>query len=625
MNRPAPSLTSEMMSRRPLRVGRVAIDRVSRDAVWPGGSERLQPQSLKVLSVLAARSGEVVTREELVQLCWDGRIVGEDVINRSISLLRHFAERAGGFEIETVPRAGYRLVERQASETRRRMRGMAAGAGGIVLAGVAAFLFLQHRPVAADSATLSVTVMPFTADQNDPAERQLATNARNSVVRTLTDSGLSVGSEDGPSQPASDLRIYGEIGRSAQSFTGTVRVEEVGRSAIIMSHQLTADQRQAADLPDQMGANVAAALSWTGPLIHRDEKHPSDSAFVAQLLDQDSNEAKDLWRAFEFEHRNAPNAPGSEIAQYELAMDTGLLMRVLPDAERTADISAARIAGDRVRRLDPGFGDGSVPQCLLYPLVRMRACEDQLRGALARDPQAAFVPHFLSRLMDNVGRTGEAEWLAGAALAQDQYAPSKIAHMIEMYEAVGDSPAAERLYRSGSRLWPTFLFIFRLRSEGIAERGDFDALYRFEQSYRANLPRFYDSALSLAQAVRARSRAGVVADCPRTSIDLKIAECMLGFARIGDLDDAFAYADLVYPQRRGRTPADEERLWLQDSFQLDTALLTGRGAAPMRRDPRYLALAGRLGLLDYWRSGRLPDFCTRAREPVCAQITGRPA
>jgi hypothetical protein len=35
-------------------------------------------------------------------------------------------------------------------------------------------------------------------------------------------------------------------------------------------------------------------------------------------------------------------------------------------------------------------------------------------------------------------------------------------------------------------------------------------------------------------------------------------------------------------------------------------------------------LADRVGLLDYWRSGRLPDFCTKAHEPVCARITRKP-
>src|SRR6478672_11476436 len=106
MNRPATlhSIMAGVADRRPFKVGRATIDPISRDAMWPGGQERLQPQTLKVLVTLVSRRGEVVTRDELVQLCWDGRIVGDDVINRSISLLRQFAERAGGFTIETVPR-----------------------------------------------------------------------------------------------------------------------------------------------------------------------------------------------------------------------------------------------------------------------------------------------------------------------------------------------------------------------------------------------------------------------------------------------------------------------------------------------------------------------------------------
>jgi hypothetical protein len=45
----------------------------------------------------------------------------------------------------------------------------------------------------------------------------------------------------------------------------------------------------------------------------------------------------------------------------------------------------------------------------------------------------------------------------------------------------------------------------------------------------------------------------------------------------------------------------------------------------MRTDARFLPLADRIGLLDYWRSGRLPDFCTKAHDPVCARISARRA
>jgi hypothetical protein len=40
----------------------------------------------------------------------------------------------------------------------------------------------------------------------------------------------------------------------------------------------------------------------------------------------------------------------------------------------------------------------------------------------------------------------------------------------------------------------------------------------------------------------------------------------------------------------------------------------------MRRDPRFLALAERTGLLAYWRTGRAPDFCQQKPEAVCREL-----
>ena len=124
MNRPFAGrpIIMELAAREPFRLGNAMIDPVAHEAHWPGGDERLQPQAFKVLMALAAKRGDVVTRDELVELCWDGRIVGDDVINRAISLLRPFAERAGGFSIVTVPRVGYRLIEDSRGNPAKRRR-----------------------------------------------------------------------------------------------------------------------------------------------------------------------------------------------------------------------------------------------------------------------------------------------------------------------------------------------------------------------------------------------------------------------------------------------------------------------------------------------------------------------
>lgn len=76
-------------------------------------TEAVEPRVMQALIVLAQAKGGVLSRDELVQRCWGGRIVSEDAINRCIAKVRKLCELDGGgsFAIETIPRVGYRLVE----------------------------------------------------------------------------------------------------------------------------------------------------------------------------------------------------------------------------------------------------------------------------------------------------------------------------------------------------------------------------------------------------------------------------------------------------------------------------------------------------------------------------------
>ena len=605
----------------PFRLGRLRVDPPAHEYAIDGTACRMQPQTLKVLVALHDKLGQVVTRDELVDRCWDGRIVGEDVINRSISLLRRLAGE-GDFEIETVPRAGYRLREVAAPDARARNYPLVAGLALAAAAAAAGTFFLVPQRQPSRSATLAVALVPFTAEHGNAAEKGVATDTDESVTRMLTESGFSVQTADPMARPQPDLLVSGQISGAGGPLTASVKVEDVRRHVVILSHRLDALPGRGADLPDEIGANLAGSLSWADELLRLDEQHPSDPAVIAQMLDQFTNEDFDFWRTYEFSRRHAPSEPNSAVAQWQLAMVTGLVMHALPVEDRPAAVAAAVAASDRAISLDPKLGDFQVPWCMLHPLVRLAECEDHLRAGLRSDPQSAWAPSFLAHLMNNVGRTSEAAMLDAASLAEDTYAPSKIAQAIIMFDAIRDDGRAQSLYQRGARLWPTTHFLLKLRLQGIAESGDFARFERLpEEVGAANLPGYYPSVLALAGAVRAHSRQKARAACPRDSTARLVATCMIAFAQIGDLDDAFALADELYPSRLGRSAAENEKLWLADPLVLDTAFLTGSGAAPMRRDPRYLALAQRLGLLDYWRTGRLPDFCTQAHEPVCAHIS----
>lgn len=78
------------------------------------GLERsvIEPRVMQVLVALHKAAGTVVTKDELVLSCWEGRIVGDDAINRVISRLRRVSEGIGkgALVVETVARVGYRLT-----------------------------------------------------------------------------------------------------------------------------------------------------------------------------------------------------------------------------------------------------------------------------------------------------------------------------------------------------------------------------------------------------------------------------------------------------------------------------------------------------------------------------------
>jgi TolB-like protein len=90
-------------------LGAVEVRPAIREVVSGERRETLEPRIMQVLVALARQRGEMVSRDDLIQSCWGGRIVGEDSISRCISGLRRLAEQVGGFSVETVTRVGYRL------------------------------------------------------------------------------------------------------------------------------------------------------------------------------------------------------------------------------------------------------------------------------------------------------------------------------------------------------------------------------------------------------------------------------------------------------------------------------------------------------------------------------------
>lgn len=143
-----------------MQLGPMLVSPSRRLIEGPGGHAHLEPLIMQVFLLLLDAGGKVVTRKELFDQCWGGVFVGDDSLNRAILKLRRTGAQVapGLFEIETIPRTGYRFtgeilhfIVKGATDTdagaarplsRRLLVGGCAAAAAIASAGG---LWLIHR------------------------------------------------------------------------------------------------------------------------------------------------------------------------------------------------------------------------------------------------------------------------------------------------------------------------------------------------------------------------------------------------------------------------------------------------------------------------------------------------
>jgi Tol biopolymer transport system component/DNA-binding winged helix-turn-helix (wHTH) protein len=187
--KPRPSFID--LAREPgFRLGAAEVRPSLREVRLGDRSDVLEPRVMQVLVALVRADGGLLTRDDLIEQCWGGVIVGEDAITRCVSLLRRLAEALDGraFRIETLAKVGYRLTAAPVeagtiavgvldeapapgapppsppARRLRRGRVAAAAALAVLLAGAAAFVVRSndrggwiaegYRPIAEEAGAL---------------------------------------------------------------------------------------------------------------------------------------------------------------------------------------------------------------------------------------------------------------------------------------------------------------------------------------------------------------------------------------------------------------------------------------------------------------------------------------
>ena len=507
----------------------------------------------------------------------------------------------------------------------KRNRIWAAVAGLFLLVAAVGAFFFQNVINAPDKPLKpTIALLPFTTASPDPELRQLASQTRDSIAHTFSESGVPLRLQNAApkeGQRPVDFLISGDISRNGEKILATVRLDEVAHGVTVYSKRFEAGREDVSKMPERIGAQMAGNLTWSFPMRLLDRRRPLDTAILADLLQDDFT--GDSLQAYQNAKRAVAKAPDRQVTQTALAFATVFVLVDIPREERAEAVAEARQAADRGIALGPKFGDAYATWCILRSETFWAECEDRLRAARKIDPDAPFLNTFLSHLLRNVGRYDEAMDLARLSHTHDAYVPTKIAWMLKTLETEGESDVARDQYQQAERWWPEYKpMFFRNRMYGMIANGDFEAIRQLEREIAVQdmLPNYQDST-ALVAALRSHSIPAVRKACPDTGGFFLDLRCMMALAKLGDQDGAYAFADKLYTRRVGRTPAETERIWLDEpEGGMAPEFITSPAAAPMRRDPRFLQLAERIGLLAYWRSGRLPDFCKRNPEPVCKQL-----
>ena len=264
------------------RFGVFEFDETTLELVKNGRAVSLRPQPLKLLTLLIARPGELISRDSLQRALWDGDtfVDFEQGVNHAIRELRAVLGDSAESPrfIQTLPRRGYRFIapvervmpldwQTPVPEAQRPpLTGASArrphpnrlwitAAIGVVVPISIVVVALMGRPddVSPPFALGSLAVKPFSSP-NDPA---LGIGLAKAISARLGgQQNVSVRSSD---TGASHV-IDGEIMIAGTDVTMFARLEDVARGATVWSDRVTVQADQLFSAEDVIAERVVEAL-----------------------------------------------------------------------------------------------------------------------------------------------------------------------------------------------------------------------------------------------------------------------------------------------------------------------------------------------------------------------------
>lgn len=610
----------------PFRIGDAEFGPATREVRFSGQTSIVEPRVMQFLIALHRAAGAVVNKDDLLQSCWDGRIVGDDAINRVVSRLRGVADKEAGrqFRIETITRVGYRLLPaggeapdadgdppspagpvsiRRTTLIHRYWVGLVAAAVLVAAAITGVWWFLKPAPAATHGMLVGLSGfraltkdLPATVPETISAEIVAAFNVDGLVAVSIVPSSAN---RDSP-----PYSLDGTIYRVGDSIRVISRLSNSRTGVVLWSDSVDYAPAQVAVLPRKVAADVGTVVrcGLSGAATY-------PKALPDAVLSNYLHYCQEYWsyggsKTLRYAKLVVASAP--DFSWGWSAVGNGYMQsaNMEPDRRRAAALRAAgRQAEDKAVALDLNNSEALGHKAQMIGRFDWLGREALFKRAIAAKPLDCGCEHYgYGWNLQNVGRLNAAIDQFRAATDMLALWPDSQLAMAEVLVATGRGRQAQPYVAAAIDLSkdPELEKSVAV-SEGV-ETGDYEAAiaalrspqFRIVDQDRAALLSGYEALQSGDRQAGAKAIRKLLA-LPTGQHSDTVATLL---ASLGANRDALRIA--------GQKP------WL----------FWRRSMRGVLHEPGFPAVADRLGLTSYWRTSQTkPDIClSRDEPPFCRMI-----
>lgn len=546
----------------------------------------LTPKAFDTLAVLLARTGEVLTKDQLLEQVWPDTFVEEATLTQNIYTLRKTLAEAGGAReyIETLPRRGYRFAGP--------VQALAVESPGTDGPTVSSLAVLPFEPLTGEAEDVYLGV-----GLADALITRLS-NLRMLTVRPTSSVRRYVGPTRDPVAAGRELKVDAVLDGTLQRAGGRVRIGAqligVAEAAPLWAAKFDAVASEIFDLEDSISRRLAEELQL--------RLTPKEKVRLTQPTTRNPEAYQAYTRGRYFWNRRSEESLTKAISAFELAInldpgfalafsglaDSYVLLPLYGNVTPREAFPKAKITAERALELDNTLAEArtSLAYTRFFFDWDWMGAEEEFLRALALNPSYATAHHWYAFLLTALGRHDEAIARAERAVLLDPLSLVINTDLGMQYYFSGAYPRALDQFQRTLDLDPAFAYAHFGLGHAVQQLGDLPAAVREFRRAVELLPGSTAMQVALGQALAAAGQTAearvVLADLEARAKNVAIEAIHFAFlfSALGDFDHAFDCLERACEERS----------------RFVVYLHTWPIYAPLRDDPRWQNLAAKLGL-----------------------------